>query len=161
MTMATDYVLTLLALVFATLLLRKAGASRRKSIRLWVVAFLVAAVAALAGGTAHGFRLYLGEANHAVIWNITVVSIGLTVLLLIIAGVHSAKNPTTTRLERRKTGHRWLEWGVAVSLAGALIVLSGLSLHPHFNHNDIYHVVQMVGFYCFYRGASFLHDLVS
>ena len=36
---------------------------------------------------------------------------------------------------------------------------SGWSLAEHFNHNDLYHVIQMVGLYCFYRGALALHEL--
>jgi len=157
MTMATDYVLTVLGLVFAgSLLLR--GFRGGKPVYLWVVAFSVAAVAALAGGTAHGFKLYLGETNHAVIWNVTVVTIALTVILLIVAGVYSALNPTTTILEHRKAGHGWLKKGLVISLVGVLIQVSGWSLHEHFNHNDLYHVVQMFGLYCFYRGALYLHD---
>jgi len=161
MTMATDYVLAVLALLFAVSLLLKTAPRERKPVYLWVLAFAAAAVAALAGGTAHGFRLYLGEANHAVLWNFTVVSIGLTVFFLLVAGIYSARCPTTTRPERRKMGHGWLKWGLMVSLAGVLIQMSGWNVHRSFNHNDIYHVVQMFGFYCLYRGAMFLHDLVD
>jgi uncharacterized membrane protein len=161
MTMATDYVLTVLALIFAVSLLLKAGSRGEKPVYLWVWAFSVAAVAALAGGTAHGFKLYLGEANHALIWGFTVVSIGLTVFFLLVAGIYSALRPTTTRPEHRKVGHRWLKWGLTISLAGVLIQMSGWSLHEHFNHNDIYHVVQTFGLYCFYRSAMFLHDLID
>jgi hypothetical protein len=156
--MATDYVLTVLGLMFAVSLLLRVGSRGGKPVYLWVLAFSVVAVAALAGGTAHGFKLFLGEANHAVIWNVTVVSIGLTVVLLIVAGVCSALHPTTTHLEHRKAGHRWLKRGLVISLVGVLIQVSGFSLHEHFNHNDLYHVVQMFGLYCFYRGALYLHD---
>ncbi len=46
--------------------------------------------------------------------------------------------------------------GVAVSLAGALVQSSGIDLHPHFNHNDLFHVIEIGGLYCFYRaGRSF------
>jgi hypothetical protein len=34
-----------------------------------------------------------------------------------------------------------------------------VSLHQHFNHNDLYHVVQMVGLYGVYRGGRSLLDL--
>ena len=161
MTMATDYLLSVLALTIAVSLLLKVGSRGRKPVFLWVWAFSVTAVAALAGGTAHGFKLYLGEANHAVIWSFTVLSIGLTVFSLLVAGVYSALCPTTTRSEPRKVGHRWLKRGLYISLAGVLIQTSGWSFHEHFNHNDIYHVVQMFGLYCFYRGALFLHDLAD
>jgi hypothetical protein len=155
MTMATDYVLTLLGLVFAVSLLLKVGG---KPVYLWVLAFLASAVAAFAGGTAHGFKLFLGEANHAVTWDVTVFFIGMTVVLLIAAGVNSALRPTTPVLEHRKAGHRWLKRGLFISLAGVILLVGRLSFHEHFNQNDIYHVVQMFGLYCFYKGALYLHD---
>ncbi len=43
--------------------------------------------------------------------------------------------------------------GVAVSAAAAAIQQSGWSLHRHFNHNDLYHVVQAVGIWLLYRAA--------
>jgi hypothetical protein len=159
MTMITDYLLAGFAAALALLLLRKARRERLASVFLWVLAFFVATVAALAGGTAHGFKLYLGEANHAVIWRITVVSIGLTALLMLIAGIRSAIRPTTTVSERRRRGHQWLKRGLLVSIIGLLLLQRRWGLHEHFNHNDIYHLIQMVGIYFFYRGAVLLHDL--
>ena len=63
-------------------------------------------------------------------------------------------------LIRHKTSSAW--WilaGVAISFLSAGIQRSGLDLHPHFNHNDLYHVVQIAGLYLFYRGANILQDL--
>ncbi len=48
--------------------------------------------------------------------------------------------------------------GILVSFAAAIVQRSGLDLHRHFNHNDLYHVVQMVGLYYLYRGALLLKD---
>lgn len=46
--------------------------------------------------------------------------------------------------------------GIAVSFAGALVQSSGLALHAHFDHNDLFHVIEIVGLYCLYRaGRSF------
>ena len=160
MTMVTDYLLTALCVLLAVELIRRAGLSKRRPIVLWVASFFVAAVAALAGGTAHGFKLYLGE-NHATVWTVTVYSIGLSAILMLLAGIRSAKRPTTADAARRSTGHKWLKAGLAVSAAGVLIQQIGIGIHEHFNHNDIYHLVQMVGIYCFYRGALCLHDLID
>ena len=49
--------------------------------------------------------------------------------------------------------------GSAVALfvfcfVGAGIQQGGFSLHSHFNHNDLFHVVQMGAFYLLFRGAS-------
>jgi len=52
----------------------------------------------------------------------------------------------------------WLVGGVLVSFLAAAAQVSGVSLHQHFNHNDLYHVIQMVGMYLFYRGALMLKD---
>ncbi len=34
-------------------------------------------------------------------------------------------------------------WGVAVSLLGAFVQTEGFDLHPRFNHNDLFHILQM------------------
>lgn len=52
----------------------------------------------------------------------------------------------------------WIVAGILVSFLGALVQQSGLALHPSFNHNDLYHVVQMAGMVLLYRGASLLRD---
>jgi hypothetical protein len=52
----------------------------------------------------------------------------------------------------------WLVGGVLVSFLAAAVQVSGMSFHQHFNHNDLYHVVQMVGMFLFYRGALVLRD---
>jgi hypothetical protein len=52
----------------------------------------------------------------------------------------------------------WIAAGILVSFLGALIQQSGLTLHPSFNHNDLYHVVQAAGMVLLYRGASLLRD---
>jgi hypothetical protein len=160
MTMVTDYFLTALCVALAIALLRKAGTTGRRAIALWVVSFLVAATAAFAGGTAHGFKLYLGD-THGIIWKFTVYAIGLTAILMLIAGIRSAKWPTTTNAARRTTGHKWLKAGLGLSAVGVLIQRTGIGFHEHFNHNDIYHFIQMLGIYCFYRGALYLHDLIE
>jgi hypothetical protein len=48
--------------------------------------------------------------------------------------------------------------GVAVSIAGALVQASGFRLHEHFNHNDLYHVIQLAALVLLYRGAKRLQS---
>jgi hypothetical protein len=50
----------------------------------------------------------------------------------------------------------WIVGGILLSFVGAAIQQSGFSLHQHFNHNDLFHVVQMVAFYLLYRGGKAL-----
>lgn len=55
----------------------------------------------------------------------------------------------------------WLFVGVGVSAAGAVVQRSGLALHVHFNHNDLFHVLQSLGLWCYARGGAFLEDRTS
>ena len=50
----------------------------------------------------------------------------------------------------------WIVGGILLSFVGATIQQSGFSLHEHFNHNDLFHIVQMVAFYLLYRGGNAL-----
>jgi hypothetical protein len=59
---------------------------------------------------------------------------------------------------RREPGAPWIIAGILISFAAAIIQMSGRGIHRHFNHADLYHVVQMVGVYCFYRGGRWLAD---
>ena len=58
----------------------------------------------------------------------------------------------------RRTADGWILAGVAVSVVAAAVQALELAPHPHFNHNDLYHVIQMVGLWCFFSGGSHLHD---
>lgn len=151
MTMVTDYVLAASSVLFA---LRLRGGRRTV---LWVAAFLVTALAAVLGGTAHGFRVPLGE-TRTLVWSATVWSIAASSALLIAAGVRSAIRPATRDERARREGHRWLKRAVAITLVGLAVLVGGVSPHQHFNHNDLYHVIQMAGLYGLYRGAACLDD---
>ncbi len=48
--------------------------------------------------------------------------------------------------------------GVAISAIAAAVQASGFALHRHFNHNDLYHVIQIVAMMYFYGGARRLLD---
>lgn len=52
----------------------------------------------------------------------------------------------------------WLLAGVAVSVLAALVQASGFDLHRHFNHNDLYHLIQIGAMVLLYRGARLLSD---
>jgi hypothetical protein len=55
--------------------------------------------------------------------------------------------------DRSAPGAAWILGGIAVSFAAAAVQHSGLALHRHFNHNDLYHVVQMAATALLYRGG--------
>jgi hypothetical protein len=58
----------------------------------------------------------------------------------------------------RRPGSRWIVAGVGVSIAAAAVQASGLDLHRNFNHNDLYHVVQLAALLAYYRGVRVLTD---
>jgi len=143
-TMVTDYLLSGAAAFFAARLRRSFPPGRRRG-NLWVMAFLTVSAAALAGGTMHGFALYLGAGPRTLLWNVTVALIALGAGLFLTAAL-------SFRVSRSRA--RWLLGGLFVSLAGVAVQQSELAPHPDFNHNDVYHCIQIVGLYLLYRGAS-------
>jgi len=58
----------------------------------------------------------------------------------------------------RAPGMEWLIGGVAVSLVAGLVQARRIAVHRHFNHNDLYHVIQIVALYLVFRGGSLLVD---
>lgn len=54
---------------------------------------------------------------------------------------------------RRDGSAGWLLAGIAASVAAAYIQYSRVELHVNFNHNDLYHVIQIAAMYLFYRGG--------
>jgi hypothetical protein len=66
--------------------------------------------------------------------------------LLIVAGLHLWK------------WNGMILAGVAVSVLAGVVQASGFSLHQHFNHNDLYHVIQIAGVVLLYQGAKRLHS---
>lgn len=61
-------------------------------------------------------------------------------------------------IHREARGMAWLIVGVLVSLVAGAVQARKLALHRQFNHNDLYHVIQMVALYTFYRGGALLVD---
>jgi hypothetical protein len=72
--------------------------------------------------------------------------IAITLLLLLGLGLFCT-------LVRRRPFGPFLLLGVLVSFLGAYVQTQRLAPHPFFNHNDLFHVVQMLGLYLFYRAA--------
>ena len=53
----------------------------------------------------------------------------------------------------------WITAGVAVAVLAGAIQWAHLAPHVHFNHNDLFHVVQMASLYLLYRGGLLLRDM--
>jgi len=144
-TMITDYVLAAAGLAFGALLLRSRGGS--KPALLWSIGFFAGGAAAAIGGTYHGFALYFDEATHRALWNSTAGLIGASAGFMISAGILGLPEAAAHK-------KRWLKAGLWVTLAGLAIQQLRLSPNLNFNHNDLYHCVQTVALFLFYKGAK-------
>lgn len=114
-----------------------------------------AAIYAATAGTARGAWLAITAAKLAAysFWMLghdeflfVVVDAFATVLLLVV--LHAV-----LLRRRHASASRWILAGAAVSVAGGLVQAGGFALHRHFNHNDLFHVIQVAGVLLFYRGA--------
>jgi Family of unknown function (DUF6962) len=74
------------------------------------------------------------------------------IAMVFVLAIHSV-----TAVQRRDPASPWMIAGIAVSGLGAIVQASGLTLHPHFNNNDIFHVIQLAGIYILFRGAGLLN----
>jgi hypothetical protein len=200
-TMITNYALGAVALV-ASYALGRVG-HRDRSVHYWIGALFFTGVAALAGGTSHGFKLMMGPAAHGVLWKGTLAAIGAATFCFAASTAYAAfsrvlrrvvvslvaaqllvflwvisRSPdfryavydyapimlavlaihVVLKLRRGTPASAWIIAGIIVSFAAALIQAKGFGFHEHFNHNDVYHVIQMGGVYCFYRGGCLLED---
>ena len=52
----------------------------------------------------------------------------------------------------------WLFAAIGLSALGGVVQRSGFAFHVHFNHNDIFHVLQSVGLWCYARAGALLED---
>ena len=73
-TMATDYLLAATAFAAAMWLWKTAAGAPG---RWWAVAFLATGVAAVLGGTSHGYAPVLDKQTHGLVWRLTYVTVGI------------------------------------------------------------------------------------
>lgn len=197
-TTLTDYAITLVA---GWLAVRLLDATTALAPALLAAAFVAVALAALLGGTVHGFGVRLGEARRALLWRLT-LQLAVATNALLLAAVIVARVPAPWErwllaatvakalgfahfawwrrdfrwavydslvtfaaiavvegiaLARHDApGAWWMLGGVAVSVVAGAVQRSGLTAHRHLNHNDLYHVVQLVAVFLFYRGGLLL-----
>jgi hypothetical protein len=177
-TALTDYALAAVAAVLGVRLLQ--------SNRFWALAFLALALAALLGGTWHGFW------QSDLLWKATTLSVGvasfgmvagsalattqgaLLRFIVVLAGlklvayslwmlrhddfvwviVDSGSALAIVGLLYLRRCNGWMLAGVGISILGGAVQASALALHPNFNHNDLYHLIQIAALVAFYRGLK-------
>jgi hypothetical protein len=193
-TLITDYLLALECLIFAVLLLQKA--KNETPMLLWAISFITIAIAAITGGTYHGFIRSLSVPVSSTLWKITLYSIGVSTWCMLSGMILAALKGIVRKvflilaviqflgfvilisrsyeykyvihdyvpamavilalciLRLSKPYAIWIIGGILVSFAAAGIQLTGFTLHRNFNHNDLYHVIQMLGMYLLYGGGK-------
>jgi hypothetical protein len=95
--------------------------------------------------------VYLREVGRRPVFRIAAADYGVALAILVVGAANEM-------LRRDAPGMGWLIAGVLVSLVAAIVQARRLAPHRQFNHNDLYHVIQMVALYAFYRGGTLLLD---
>jgi hypothetical protein len=188
MTLATDYMLTIAAAIFAVRLWRVN--------RMWALAFLFTACGSFFGGTYHGFGTQMAPMAAAALWKVTVLAVGLASFFLLAGSARGlerdapgsaggtpafrwvaifalvklivyaswmithddfvwviADYAVTLLIVGIVVRTKWVLGSIVVSVIAALVQMSGFTLHKHFNHNDLYHVIQLLALWLLYRGG--------
>lgn len=97
------------------------------------------------------FLLYAAwMAGHDAFVYVVLDSAGAMVVLLLLHGYSAYVQGDRASL--------WIVAAVLVSALAATVQASGFALHRHFNHNDLYHVIQIAAMVAFYRGGRQLRS---
>jgi hypothetical protein len=202
-TTLTDYAIAGEALIFAGLLLKPKHKSLiNPPVLFWAAAFVGVAIAALCGGTYHGFNLSLSIDVKWRLWRGIIYALSLASVCMLAASVSELPRSvkawgwgaialksslylswisfhpnfvyiivdylsamllilllqlrTTDRQANGRNSSSWIIAGVLGSLIAAGVQGIGFKGAEYFNQNDLYHLVQMVALYFFYRGACLL-----
>jgi len=114
-----------------------AFATTRGRVRQALVAFALVKLAA--------FWLWIWH-DDRFIWVVTDTGIAFALVALLHA------------LRAREPGSGAILGGVGLSIVAGAVQASGFDLHRHFNHNDLYHVIQIAAMLAYYRGVRRLAD---
>ena len=200
-TLLTDYALTVVTGYLAWKLYQ--AHDKQVSRRCWVAGFAALALAALVGGTHHGFAPHFGPALLAATWKFTVYCVGIFGLAMLAGSIVAVCGGTVRRVllaaaalkflayavvmfgrdafefvvadtggamvgllllhgwkaaTRNDTASRWVLFAVALSALAAAVQYGRVALHAHFNHNDLYHVVQIAAMVTFYKAGKLMRD---
>ena len=150
-TTLTDFVMSIASFVFAFLIARTMGPQTKVTGWFWCAAFFASGISSLSGAIYHGFAPHLSAGTLRSLWNITVYTAGASGAFMT-AGIHAA-------YVRREDGTvTWLVLGIVSTLVGFVIQQSRFPNLKNFNHNDLYHVIQIVALYFLFRCAQTIKD---
>jgi Kef-type K+ transport system membrane component KefB len=147
----TDYALAAASLIFAIAIGRSIGPHNRVSAWFWCAAFIAAVVAGAAGGAFHSLDADGQVPTRELLWTLIIVSMGVFGAF-VTAGIHAAN----VRREDGTVG--WLAAGIVTTLIGAAVQRLPFPESAKLDENGVYHLIQIVGLYLFYRCARTVHD---
>lgn len=115
------------------------AAARQFLSRWWVIMIATAAIVK--------FVLYTIEVARDDDFRTVIANYGIAMIAILVIALIDA-------IAWKGRGSRWVIGGIVVSFAAAVIQAARIAPHHHFNHNDLYHVVQLAGLWMIYRGAA-------
>lgn len=95
---------------------------------------------------------YLGSSYFYKDFSLVILNYGSALIFMLV--FHG-----TRWLNTKNLSFVYIVWGVVVSFIAAGIQQSNLALHKHFNHNDLYHLVQLAGLLLMYKGVSLFRPI--
>lgn len=105
----------------------------------------------LLGGALLKFALYAGWMLGHDAFIYVIYDYGSAMLLVLALQLHR-------QLRWGDPAARWVLAGIVVAFVGAAVQASKLQLHPQFNHNDLYHLIQIGAFYLLWQGGRRFSD---
>ena len=129
-TMVTDYLLAATAFGAAMWLWKSAAGVPG---RWWAVAFLATGVAAVLGGTSHGYAPVIDKQTHGLVWRLTYVTVGIANFCILYGAVLAA------------VPRRFFRAAVAVLLARMLAVAAALIVVAQFRFVLYDYAITLVG----------------
>lgn len=57
-------------------------------------------------------------------------------------------------LQTKNLASKTMAISVVISILGSVVQMSGFTIHKHFNHNDLYHVINMVAMVLMYKAVK-------
>ena len=173
LTMVTDYLLAATGFGAAMWLWKSASGAPG---RWWAVAFLATGVAAVLGGTSHGYAPVIDKQTHGLVWRLTYVTVGIANFCILYGAALAAVprrlfRATVVVLLARLLAvaaalivvaqFRYVLYDYAFTLVGLLALAAALRAQRRpggrvFNHNDLFHVVQAIGIALYARGGRAL-----
>ena len=98
-------------------------------------------------------KKYFGEFQN-ISFNLVIFDYLPVILLLLLMNSMEFVKTRNQAAKTKKPAAKTMMIGILISIAGTLVQMSGFGFHQHFNHNDIYHVIQMVAIYMIFKAVT-------